>query len=95
MNADLHVGFEVNRNPIGVYLLGPEGPTLCCVFKIVSDDVGLLEEQAHRVGQLSVLPHFWILQLGGGEEPRQTDADETGDVVAVLQKMAITDLSLS
>lgn len=64
-----------NRNPIGVYLLGPEGPTLFCVFKIVSDDVGLLEEQAHRVGQLCVLPNFRILQLGGREEPRQTDAD--------------------
>lgn len=46
-------------------LLRPESTALLRVLQIVSDDVGLLEEQAHGVGQLGVLAHLRILQPGG------------------------------
>lgn len=68
------------------YLLWPEGTSLLCVLQIVSDDVGLLEEQAHGVGQLRVPPHLRVLQLGCREEPRQADADQPGYIVAVLHR---------
>lgn len=68
------------------YLFWPEGPAHLSIFQIVSDDVGFLEKQAHWVCQLRVPSHFWILQLGGREEPGQADADETGNVVAVLHR---------
>lgn len=56
------------------------------VLQIVSDDVGLLQEQAHGVGQLGVPPHLGVLQLGRGEQLRQADADQPRHVVTILHR---------
>lgn len=67
-------------------LLRPEGTSFLRVLQIVSDDVRLLEEQAHGVGQLGVVPHLRLLQLGRREQLRQTDAYQPCYVVAILHK---------
>lgn len=68
-----------------MYLLRPEGPPLLLVLQIVPDDVGLLEEQTHGVGQLRVPAHLNILQLGRREESGQADPHQTRHVMTVLQ----------
>lgn len=65
-------------------LLRPEGTSLLRVLQVVSDDVGLLEEETHGVGQLGVLPHLWVLQLGRGEQLRQPDPYQPCHVVTIL-----------
>lgn len=45
------------------YLLWPESTPLLCVLQIVSDNVGLLQEQSHGVGQLYVTSHLRVLKL--------------------------------
>lgn len=65
-------------------LLRPEGTSLLRVLQVVSDDVGLLEEETHRVGQLGVLPHLWVLQLRRGEQLRQPDPYQPCHVVTIL-----------
>ena len=66
------------------HLLRPESAPLLHVLQVVSDDVGLLEEQTHRVGQLGVLPHLRVLQLRGGEQLRQTDPYQPCHIVTIL-----------
>lgn len=61
------------------------------VLQIVSDDVGLLEEQAHGVGQLGVLAHLRVFQLGCREELRQAHAHQPCHVVTILQRGEHTD----
>lgn len=67
------------------HLLRPEDTSFLHVLQVVPDDVGLLEEQTHGVGQFGVLAHLWVLQLGGGEQLRQTDPDQPCHIVAILQ----------
>lgn len=67
------------------HLLRPEGTSFLHVLQVVSDDVGLLEEQTHRVGQLGVLPHLWVLQPRGGEQLGQTDPYQPCHIVTILQ----------
>ena len=57
----------VNHTPklILTYFFWPELSSLQYVLEVVSDDVGLLEEQTHRVGQLVILADLWTLQLRG------------------------------
>lgn len=45
------------------HLSGPELPSLQLVLQIVTDDVSFLQEEAHGVGQLRVLPDDRIFQL--------------------------------
>lgn len=66
------------------HLLRPEGTSLLRVLQVVSDDVGLLEEETHGVGQVRVLPHLWVLQLRRGEQLRQPDPYQPCHVVAIL-----------
>lgn len=66
------------------YLLWPESTSISRVLQIVSDDVGLLEEQAHGVGQLGVPAHLGVLQLGRGEQSRQADAHQSSHIMAIL-----------
>lgn len=75
------------RHAAKTNLLWPEGTSLLAVLQIVSDDVGLLEEEAHGVGQLGVSPHLGVLQLGCREKLRETDPDQPGNVVAILQRI--------
>lgn len=67
------------------HLLRPEDTSFLHVLQVVPDDVGLLEEQTHGVGQFGVLADLWVLQLGGGEQLRQTDPDQPCHIVAILQ----------
>lgn len=67
------------------HLLRPEDTSFLHVLQVVPDDVGLLEEQTHGVGQFGVLAHLWVLQLRGGEELRQTDPDQPCHIVTILQ----------
>lgn len=85
-----HASRTRNSSDISQYLftrlLRPESTSLLRVLQIVSDDVGLLEEQAHGVGQLRVLAHLRILQPGGREELRQPHANQPCHIVAILQR---------
>lgn len=67
------------------HLLRPEDTSFPHVLQVVPDDVGLLEEQTHGVGQFGVLAYLWVLQLGGGEQLRQTDPNQPCHIVAILQ----------
>lgn len=69
----------------GPHLFGPEGTSLLCVLQIIPDDIGLLEEQAHGVGQCRVLSHLRVFQLGCGKKLGQTNAHQPGNVMAILQ----------
>ena len=51
------------KTHFNLYLFWPELSSLQYVLEVVSDDVGLLEEQTHRVGQLVILANLWTLQL--------------------------------
>jgi len=62
------------------------------VFKIISDDVRLLQKQSHRVGKLCVGADRWLFQPWDGEQPGETDTHQPGHVVAVLQRDTRTDL---
>ena len=64
-------------------LARPKDPSVLQVLEIVADDVGLLQEEAHRVGQLLVFPDRRRLQAGLRKQVREADADQPGDVVAV------------
>mmetsp|Transcript_36980 Transcript_36980/g.114189 ORF Transcript_36980/g.114189 Transcript_36980/m.114189 type:complete len:444 (+) Transcript_36980:332-1663(+) len=66
-------------------LLGPEHARrlLDDVLVVVADDVGLLEEEAHAVGDAQVLGDRRVLEPARREEAREAVADEAGDVVAV------------
>ena len=50
------------------YLTRPELSPLQCVLQIVSDDVGLLQEQSHGVGQSLVPSYHLTLQTRGREQ---------------------------
>ena len=75
---------RVRRN--NSYIFGPEFPVFETVFQVVPDDVGFLEEQPHGVGEVGVLAHDGILQLGRWKESGETDADQTSNIVAVLKE---------
>lgn len=45
------------------HLSGPELPSLHLVLQVVTDDVGFLQEEAHGVCQVCVLPNDGIFQL--------------------------------
>lgn len=80
-----HTG-KTNTLSLRPHLLWPEGTSLLCVLQIVSDDVSLLEEQAHGVGQLSVPPHLGVLQLGRREQLRQANTNQPCHEVAILHR---------
>lgn len=67
------------------YLLWPKSATLLCVLQIISDDVGLLEEQSHRVRQLCVPPHLGVLELRRRKQAGQADANEPCHIVTILK----------
>ena len=50
---------------------------------IVTDDVSLLQEEAHVIGELVHLIEDGSLQLGEGKELREADAHEAGHIVTV------------
>jgi hypothetical protein len=64
-------------------LLRPKVTLLVAVFAEVAKDIGLLKEEAHRVGEdeLACNPRSFL--FGGSEEAGETFTDETGDIVAV------------
>jgi hypothetical protein len=64
-------------------LLRPKVALLVAVFAEVSKNVGLLEEETHRVGEdeLACNPRSFL--FGGSEEAGETLTDETGDIMAV------------
>ena len=66
------------------YLLWPELSPLHNVFKVVADDVGLLEEQSHGVGQVVILSHLLPLKTRRRKQLRETNAHQTSYIVAVL-----------
>ena len=66
------------------YLPWPELSPLHNVFKIVADDVGLLEEQSHGVGQVVILSHLLPLKTRCRKQLRQTNTHQTSYIVAVL-----------
>ena len=66
------------------YLPWPELSPLHNVFKVVADDVGLLEEQSHGVGQVMVLSHLLPLKTRRRKQLRQTNTYQTSYIVAVL-----------
>mmetsp|Transcript_3591 Transcript_3591/g.6147 ORF Transcript_3591/g.6147 Transcript_3591/m.6147 type:complete len:400 (-) Transcript_3591:477-1676(-) len=65
------------------HLPGPPGAAVHIVLQEVADDVRLLQEEAHAVGQCGLRGHLRGLLARGGEQPREALADEAGDVVAV------------
>ena len=68
------------------YLTWPELPTLQNIFEVISDDVGFLKKQSHRVGQPRVGANGRVLQLWDREKTGKTNADQTGHVVTILQR---------
>ena len=67
--------------------LGPEHPRrglLHDVLQVIADDVSLLEEEPHGVGEILHLRESLILEHGVCPQVREADADQAGDVVAVL-----------
>lgn len=78
----LHVG-----GVLGPDSLGPEETRgdLADVLQVVTNDVGLLQEQTHRVGErfefLGSVTR--VLDTGSSPEGRESVADESSDVVAV------------
>ena len=67
------------------YLPWPELSPLHNIFKIVANDVGLLEEQSHGVGQVMVLSHLLPLKTRRRKQLRQTNTYQTSYIVAVLR----------
>ena len=70
---------------VSPYLLGPELPLLENILQEVTDDVCLLQEQAHGIGQSRVLAHHCVLHSRRREESRQADANQTRHIMTVLQ----------
>ncbi|KAI3487754.1 hypothetical protein L1887_48235 [Cichorium endivia] len=75
------------RIVVGPALLGPEEAALLAVLCVVADDVGLLEEEAHVVGELELVTEPGPFELAFAKETREALADEAGDKVAVEVKV--------
>lgn len=73
------LGAEVGRREDGPR---PEAAALVDVLLDVSQDVGLLQEQAHRVGQHELVGQERPLLLSRHEQAREALADEAGNVAA-------------
>ena len=73
--------------------LGPEHARgfLNDVFKVVTGDVDLLEEETHGVGDGQILGDGGIFETREGEEASETVTDETSDVVAVLIVVGVSE----
>ena len=69
---------------VHTHLLRPKLSSLHNVLEVVSDNVGLLEEQSHRVGKVVVLPHLLLLKTRCCKQLRETDTHQTSYIVAVL-----------
>ena len=78
---------------LGPNRLGPEETrgNLADILQVVTDDVGLLQEQSHGVGEgLEFLGSVArVLDTGGSKEGGETVTDQAGNVVAV--KLPILD----
>ena len=68
---------------LGPDLLGPEVPVVVMVLPDVTDDVRLLQEQAHRVVQTGPLQQGRVAKLGLDEQAGQALSDQTGHVMAI------------
>lgn len=69
---------------LGPDLLGPEATFIIVVLSDVSDDVGLLQEETHRLLQMGAFEESRVGQLGLDEQAGETLTDQAGNVVAVL-----------
>ena len=65
------------------YLTGPEKPVGIEVLSEVTEDVCLLEEGAHAVGEDELVGDVGGFFARGGKEAGEAFADETSHVVAV------------
>lgn len=64
-------------------LFGPEETAVVDIFSEVTEDVVLLQEEAHRVGEGELQSQFRTLEPRGAEQHGEAFTDETGDIVAV------------
>jgi hypothetical protein len=64
-------------------LARPKVPTLVGVLAQVTENVSLLEQQTHRVGQRELFVESRHLFARSREQPGQALADKTGNIVAV------------
>ena len=70
-------------NVFGPDLLGVEATVVFEVFVDISDDVGLLEKQTHRLVQVFTLKEGGVGEFGLGEETRKTLPNNTGNIMAI------------
>lgn len=64
-------------------LFRPKHPSVIHVFSEVAENVGLLQEEAHRVAEDELATDVRRFSARSGEETREALADDTGDIVTV------------